>query len=728
MLATDALYPPGPANVPPELTRLDSAYRLRVVAMIGGLFLFLLLYLLFIAAAGMLAYWLTVMPLPDVRGRGIFLFLVLKFGGAFAAILLWLFLFKGLFKGQTVDRSAFLSVTEKDRPLLFDFIRRVYQDTGAPPPRRVYLSWEVNAALVYDSSLLSLLVPPRKDLLLGLGLVNVVSLAEFKAVLAHEFGHFAQRSVGLGSYLYVANRVMGDIIYSRDALDRFVDTWCQQDIRISFPAWGLQGVLWLVRKILAGTYQGLNLLHLSLSRQMEYNADNIAVSVTGSDALVHGLARLAFASDCLADAAQSLNAAADHALFSDDLFHHQAQAADRLRRLRKEERAGLPPALPEDPTEKVQVFQLSDDGIPDRYRSHPTDYLREQNAKRIYLRSPQDDRSPWLLFGDVPGLKREVTQLFYQHFLGRHEEYDPRPAAEVQTFIDAEHAESTYGAQYHGLFDDRFINPGELTASSAEAWPHERLAAWFAGWPLADLEEQVKTHRQRQAEYHLLRGLRSGELTLKGKTFAFREQQCTLQDVDRLLPQLEKELDAGAEAFARLDREMFLAHWSLARHLDAAEGPRNQRETELRERYRFHLAVQGLLQEMLGEQGRLHSLLEFLSRNSELSPEDFAQVRAALAEVHEALTRSLDGAKALMTPPLTNVPAGSSLYSLIVDRGDTALPRLAGDSISGEWLGKLMTRLEGVLSRLRRVHFKSLGSLLVCQEKLASEWKSPAVA
>src|SRR5207302_797840 len=98
----------------------------------------------------------------------------------------------------------------------------------------------------------------------------------------------AQRSVGLGSYLYVANQVMSDVIYSRDALDRFVDTWSRQDVRFSFPAWGLKGVLWIVRKILAGTYQGLNLLHLSLSRQLEFNADNVAVSVTGSDALIRG--------------------------------------------------------------------------------------------------------------------------------------------------------------------------------------------------------------------------------------------------------------------------------------------------------------------------------------------------------------------------------------------------------------------------------------------------------
>src|SRR5262249_51802413 len=193
----------------------------------------------------------------------------------------WVFLVKGLFKGHRVERSSYVALEEKDHPDLFAFIRRVYEDVGAPRPRRVYVSPDVNAALVYDTSLVNLIIPPRKDLLIGLGLVNVVNLAEFKAVLAHEFGHFAQRSVGLGSYLYVANRVMSDVIYSRDALDRFVDDWSRSDIRISFPAWGLKGALWLVRKILSGIFQSLNLLNLSLSRSMEFNADNVAVSVTG---------------------------------------------------------------------------------------------------------------------------------------------------------------------------------------------------------------------------------------------------------------------------------------------------------------------------------------------------------------------------------------------------------------------------------------------------------------
>src|SRR5262249_58482031 len=94
------LYPAGPTDVPPEITRIDRAYRLRVAAMIGGLFVFLLLYLIIMALAGLLAYFLLTLPTPKSGGRGSGLVLIIMFGGTFAAGLLCLFLVKGLFKGR----------------------------------------------------------------------------------------------------------------------------------------------------------------------------------------------------------------------------------------------------------------------------------------------------------------------------------------------------------------------------------------------------------------------------------------------------------------------------------------------------------------------------------------------------------------------------------------------------------------------------------------------------
>jgi len=112
---------------------------------------------------------------------------------------LCLFLVKGLFKFKRITQAPGVEVTAQEQPQLFAFIGRLCRETRAPMPHRVYLSPDVNAAVFYHESILRLFLPGRKNLLIGLGLVNQLNLSEFKAVLAHEFGHFSQSSMKLGT-------------------------------------------------------------------------------------------------------------------------------------------------------------------------------------------------------------------------------------------------------------------------------------------------------------------------------------------------------------------------------------------------------------------------------------------------------------------------------------------------------------------------------------------------
>ena len=79
-------------------------------------------------------------------------------------------------------------------------------------PYRVFVNHEVNACVFFNQSFWSLIIPARKNLLIGLGLVNRLNLTEFKAVLAHEFGHFSQNSMRLGTYVYTANTTIGKLV------------------------------------------------------------------------------------------------------------------------------------------------------------------------------------------------------------------------------------------------------------------------------------------------------------------------------------------------------------------------------------------------------------------------------------------------------------------------------------------------------------------------------------
>ncbi len=79
-----------------------------------------------------------------------------------------------------------VEITAAEHPRLFAFLHRLADEARAPRPHRVFLSPRVNAAVFYDLSIANLILPSKKNLEIGLGLINVLTLGELKAVLAHE--------------------------------------------------------------------------------------------------------------------------------------------------------------------------------------------------------------------------------------------------------------------------------------------------------------------------------------------------------------------------------------------------------------------------------------------------------------------------------------------------------------------------------------------------------------
>src|SRR5207245_944168 len=108
------------------------------------------------------------------------------------------------------------------------------------------------------------------------------------------------------------------------------------------------------------------------------------------------------------------------------------------------------------------VFKEDDDTTPPMWATHPSNYLREQNAKEDYIRCDLDGRSPWLLFDDPQALRERVTRRVYRLVFGLSKEVELDEAARVQRFIDDERAETTYDPRFHGMYDCRPINPGEI--------------------------------------------------------------------------------------------------------------------------------------------------------------------------------------------------------------------------------------------------------------------------
>jgi Zn-dependent protease with chaperone function len=404
----DHVYPPGPAAVPPNLTAATAAYKHRAWLAMGGLAAFIALYF---ALSGWFA-WTAWRLFVGMFGQG-GSFDLWQFVAAVCASFLAVFMLKALFFIQHRFDVEDIEITREDQPRLFEFIDRLADEAIAPRAHKVYLSARVNAAVFYDLSLLNLIIPSKKNLEIGLGLVNVVTLGELKAVLAHEFGHFAQRSMAVGRWVYISQQIAGHIVARRDALDKLLQQLSRFDLRVAWVGWLLSIIVWSIRSMMDVLFRGVLLAQRALSRQMEFQADLVAVSLTGSDALIHALHKLNAADDAWDKALAFANTEAGAGRGISDLFAVQTRIIMRMREILNQPMYGQVPPLPASNCAAHRVFKTELAQPPRMWGTHPPSWDRENNAKQRYVAAPVDERSAWEVFQNPQALKDQMSAHVY---------------------------------------------------------------------------------------------------------------------------------------------------------------------------------------------------------------------------------------------------------------------------------------------------------------------------
>lgn len=701
------LYPPSPPG-PRLITPVTRAYRLRVALVLLSLALFLVLYLGLLIAAGGALGWLVLRPTK------------LGFVGALLGSLdamLIAFLLKNVFRRPAPRPDGRVRVTEEDQPHLFAFLRRLCDDAGSPFPASVYLGPEVNAAVFYDRSFVSLLLPQRKSLLIGMGLVNALDVSELKAVLAHEFGHFAQSSMKLGQYVYVANQVILDMVVARDVWDEWLARWRRLDVRLSFPAWILTGLVWLIRKALTQLFKLVNFAALALSRQMEFDADLRAVALTGSDALVSGLWKTERAGIAMESAWSTLGTLMAYRKFSGDVFHHQKAELSRLDEILAEA----------DPSPFVHAlrspyrygaaphFQEGDDHAPSMWETHPSNRDREVNAKRAYLALAPVETPAIQLFAQRRSLKQAMTRAGYELRFGRAVRPEEcLPAAEIEAMAREEREEQRQAPHYHGLYESRFVEPGDLRALAAEvdALPPEahallrEAARRWAGRPLAVFMKELS--RLEADERALEASLEAGSgkpITLHERPLDAKQAAALREEVRRRLAPLREQL-GGADA-------------AIFRHFYARTAGHPEARAELRERYDFLRAMEEHIHALNGAAATLGDVLALIQRRSELGEADFRRAKRGLDEARAQLQRVLDAARRQRAPRLSHLAENARVGEYLP--GEEVANPFGHDRLEGRLIDALGRQIGITLARLRRLHFKNLGALLRLQERLDPE-------
>lgn len=723
----DMLYPRAPLGASPDLAKPSGRYRLRVCLVLSLLFLFLLIYLLLLAGAGAIlcaAIWSPVVESTEFSvGWTRYLEFGFRVGLAVFSFAVFAFLFKGLIQRGGDDAGSYLQVTEQQQPELFGFIQLLCKEIRCPVPEDVYLSHDANAGVFFSTSLLGLVVPPRKKLLLGLALINDLNLMEFKALLAHELGHFSQRSLRLSGYVIVVNRLLANMVYVRGQWNQWVIRGCDT-LGVSIIAVPLFMLVELTRVLIEKIFRVLCRSHLSLRHEMEFNADLVAVSVCGSDAAVNLLVKAEFGQACLRQAKHDLTLAAEHQRFTRNLLFHHQRAADYLRTDQRNPKLGRVPDLPEDGTVPPAIFQPEDTSSLPMWDDHPSPYEREINAKRHYLRSPRDDRSARLLLRDPTVLHEAITGLFYRHAMNLEPDGRLEAPESVQEFIDEEHSIGNHDRQYQGIYDDGWLELEDfdllLQDACSEPVPKPLvLRSSLSGWHTDEFVSWAGQRRRRLDEFAFLQTVRTTGRASGADGFKFREQYYKPGCIDDILAKVQRELEQDRLYLGKMNHQLFVRHYEVA-------GPLNKRD-ELLQRYRFHLDLQKILQRLNEEMMEMGAINEFLAARKELQWEEVRHVVEAWQQVRERFAAVLKQAGEMSPPALIHWRDGEPLSRHLPVQ--PSVPDLDPfQSIDLQWASQLFSEVAAVQDKLNRLLIKSMAGILALQEFLDREWGQAAAA
>ncbi|HEY6124392.1 MAG TPA: M48 family metallopeptidase, partial [Steroidobacteraceae bacterium] len=556
----DHVYPPGPATVPPNLTAATTAYKHRAWLAMAGLAAFIALYF---ALSGWFA-WTAWRLFDGMFGQGGH-FDLWQFVAAVCSTFLAVFMLKALFFIQHRFDVEDIEITRQDQPQLFDFIDRLADEARAPRAHKVYLSARVNAAVFYDLSLLNLIVPSKKNLEIGLGLVNVVTLGELKAVLAHEFGHFAQRSMAVGRWVYISQQIAGHVVARRDALDKLLQQLSRFDLRIAWVGWILSVIVWSIRSMMDVLFRGVLLAQRALSRQMEFQADLVAVSLTGSDALIHALHKLNAADDAWDKALSFANSECRAKRGITDLFAVQNRIIERMREILNQPLYGQVPPLPATARDSHRVFKTELAQPPRMWGTHPPSADRENNAKQRYVAAPVDERSAWEVFRNPQGLKEQMSAHVFR-------EATVEPTAMEKTF---QHLEKQYGRAflnraYRGVYLHRspVRYAGSVDALYGAETPPANLARALDSLYPEDLANKVELLNEKLEEKHALEALRDQVAQAPGGIIRHNGAEIRRTELPRAIASLEREIMVVRGQLETHDKLCRSAHLSAARVLE----------------------------------------------------------------------------------------------------------------------------------------------------------------
>ena len=241
-------------------------FAVFAIAMVIGAYLFVLL----LAAACVLLPYFALTNSESGSGQILLLFL---FGIVIAATMVW-----SLIPRRDKFTAPGMLLARAAHPKLFAELDGIAAALSEKVPGEVYLIGEPNAFVADRGGVMGF--GSRRVMGLGLPLLALLTVSEFRAVLAHEFAHYYGGDTSLGPWVYKTKTSMVRIVENIGSVGELA--------RIAILGLMYMVVATLLKWFFMAFLRGINVV----SRKQEYRADELACLIAGRRNLISGLQAL----------------------------------------------------------------------------------------------------------------------------------------------------------------------------------------------------------------------------------------------------------------------------------------------------------------------------------------------------------------------------------------------------------------------------------------------------
>ncbi|WP_293302971.1 M48 family metalloprotease [Pedobacter sp. UBA4863] len=526
--------------------QVSSSFKKMTGKAVFAIILFIITYIILLSLAIGMTVLCVMGGIAFIAAKPMAITIGLGVGLASLGFFILVFLFKFLFKQHKVDRSHLVEISELEEPKLFSFIKEVVNEVQTDFPKRVYLSGDVNACVFYDSNFWSMIFPIRKNLQIGLGLVNTISEQEFKAILAHEFGHFSQRSMKVGSYVYNVNQVIFNMLYDNESFDSMIQKWANISgyfsIFVSIAVKIIQGIQWVLKKM----YAFINIRYMALSREMEFHADEIAANVAGYLPLKESLLRMDLADHSYNAVLGYYDAKIPDNIKSENIYKEQGFVMNFLAAQNNLSFKNNLPIVSELDLSKYNKSKLT---FKNQWASHPTIEERIRALELTNIHKTEVEKPAILLFENEEKIQEEITEKMFSTVTYAENttslDFEKFKADYSQTFN-----KNSFPTEYNSYYDNK--NPIEFDVNNIVDFNvSETMDMLFCKEKIDTVYDFIAFENDK----NLLINIANKEYDIK--SFDYDGQKYKSTEAQNLIPKIETEQNSIRERIKEHDLKIY---------------------------------------------------------------------------------------------------------------------------------------------------------------------------